>query len=64
MRTVIDISKWNKGINFDLIRPNGIYGVIIRIGCGLKQDPMYKIFLAEVKKRKIPWGVFHGYYSR
>ncbi|WP_329756019.1 GH25 family lysozyme [Allisonella histaminiformans] len=58
MRTVIDISKWNRGINFNLLRPNGIYGVIIRIGCGTNQDPMYKIFLSEVKKRKIPWGVY------
>ncbi len=58
MRTVIDISKWNKGINFNLLQPNGIYGVIIRIGCGTSQDPMYRIFLSEVKKRKIPWGVY------
>ena len=64
----IDISKYQKGINFDTIKQEGVNFIIIRGGYTASaaknhtKDENYEIFYKEAKEHNINIGVY--YYSR
>ena len=55
---VIDISDWQKSINWDKVVNDGIAGVIIKATEGTNKQACYDDFLNECKNRGLKWGVF------
>jgi len=58
MSNIIDISKWNGNINWDVAKPN-IDFIIARVQDGSNyRDPLYNGYVNEMKKRNIPFGSY------
>ncbi len=55
----IDISKWQKGFNFDKAVAEGVEFVILRGAYHLTKDTCFEDFYAECKRRELPVGVYH-----
>lgn len=56
MGHIIDISKWNGDINFDVAKSN-IDFIIARVQDGSNyQDPKYPTYVKQMKERNIPFG--------
>ena len=55
----IDISKWQKGFNFDKAKAEGVEFVILRGAYSTSKDTCFDDFYKQCKARKIPVGVYH-----
>ena len=55
----IDISKWQKGFDFDKAKAEGIEFVVLRGAYALQKDTCFEAFYKQCKARKIPVGVYH-----
>lgn len=58
MAKVIDISSWQKDIDWNTVMDDGIEGVILKIAEGQTKDECYDDFLANVKFLGLHWGVY------
>ncbi len=54
----IDISEFQKGINFDEIVYEGVEFVILRGAYHLRKDTEFETFYAEAKEKNLPVGVY------
>lgn len=55
----IDISKWQKGFNFDKAVSEGVEFVILRGAYSMGKDTCFEEFYKACKARNIPVGVYH-----
>ena len=55
----IDISKWQKGFNFDKAKKEGVEFIILRGAYSTKKDVCFEDFYKKCKKKGIPVGVYH-----
>lgn len=55
----IDISKWQKGFNFDKAIDEGVKFAILRGAYHLSKDTCFESFYAACKARNLPVGVYH-----
>ncbi len=60
---VIDVSAWQKNIDWAKVAKSGIYGVIIKAGSWVNEDSYFKKNLEGVKKHNIPYGIYWFSYS-
>lgn len=61
---LVDVSKYQGEIDFDIMRESGVEGVIIKCGQGLARDPYYVINMARAKRAGLPRGTYWYYDSR
>ena len=65
---LIDLSKWNGNVNFDLVRSAGIDGVIIRTGFGSENprqiDRRFEEYYAGAKAAGLYVGAYHYSYAK
>lgn len=54
----IDISRWQKGINFDQIKAEGVGYIILRGAYTTDKDSCFDGFYNEARARNIPLGVY------
>lgn len=55
----IDISKWQRGFNFDKALAEGVKFIILRGAYSLTKDNCFETFYSACKARNIPVGVYH-----
>ncbi|MEG2837601.1 MAG: GH25 family lysozyme [Erysipelotrichaceae bacterium] len=56
---VIDVSKWQKVIDWDKVKAAGVDGAIIRIGFGFgNMDEQFKRNIEECNRLGIPYGIY------
>ena len=55
----IDISKWQKGFDFDKAKADGVEFVILRGAYSFSGDSCFEDFYKTCKKKGIPVGVYH-----
>lgn len=55
----IDVSKWQKGFNFDKAKSEGVEFVILRGAYHMSKDTCFESFYTACKQRNIPVGVYH-----
>lgn len=56
---VIDVSEWQKDIDWNQVKNSGIDGVILRLGYGYgNEDVRFAANLAKVRALRIPYGVY------
>lgn len=55
----IDISKWQKGFNFDKAQAEGVEFIILRGAYSTSKDVCFEDFYNKCKNRNIPVGVYH-----
>ena len=55
----IDVSKWQKGFDFDKALAEGVEFVILRGAYHTKKDTCFDTFYKQCKDRGIPVGVYH-----
>ena len=64
----VDISEFNGGVNFDLLKQNGVEFVIIRTGFGSdypgQQDKNWGANVTACENMGMPYGVYHYGYAR
>lgn len=64
----VDISCWNAGTNYELLKQSGIEFAIIRTGYGSdypgQQDKLLEQHIAGCERAGIAWGVYHYSYAR
>ena len=60
---IIDISKWQGGIDFDALKPN-VGLVIARASCGSDRDIKIDEYATAMQQRGIPFGVYCYSYAR
>lgn len=56
-KEIIDISKWQKEIDFDKLKPKVAF-VIVKASCGSDIDVKFKEYAEAMSKRNIPFGVY------
>lgn len=62
MKKLIDVSRWQKEIDWDALKSSGIDGVLIKAGGsdnGIYEDPMYRRNVAEAERVGIEYGVYY-----
>lgn len=57
-KKVIDVSYWQKDINYNAVVEAGIKGVVIKISEGLSPEDTYWSHLSQCKSYGLPWGVY------
>ena len=57
-KKVIDISGWQEGIDFRVIKDAGVEGVIVKISEGYTPEDTWWNYVSECEKYDIPWGVY------
>lgn len=55
----IDLSKWQKGFNFDKAKAEGVEFVILRGAYKTTKDSCFEAFYKQCKDKGIPVGVYH-----
>ena len=55
----IDISKWQKGFNFDKALAEGVEFIILRGAYSTSKDTCFETFYKQCKAKGIPVGVYH-----
>lgn len=55
----IDISKWQKGFNFDKAKYEGVEFVILRGAYSTTKDSCFDTFYKQCKEKGLPVGVYH-----
>ena len=55
----IDISKWQKGFNFDKAKAEGVEFIIVRGAYSNSKDSCFEDFYKSCKDKGIPVGVYH-----
>lgn len=64
----VDISCWNVGTNYELLKQSGVEFAIIRTGygndCPGQQDKLLEQHIAGCERAGIAWGVYHYSYAR
>lgn len=60
--TVVDISNYSSGVDFDVMLEHGLSGVMLRAALNLTQDASLDRYYAEATARNIPVGVYHYVY--
>ena len=64
----VDISEFNGGVNFDLLKRNGVEFVIIRTGFGSdypgQQDKQFGANVEGCELAGLPWGAYHYAYAK
>lgn len=64
----VDISCWNVGVNYELLKKSGIEFAIIRTGYGSdypgQQDKLLEHHITGCENAGIAWGVYHYSYAR
>lgn len=55
----IDISKWQKGFDFDKAKAEGVEFVILRGAYSVYEDSCFEDFYNQCKTKSIPVGVYH-----
>lgn len=55
----IDISKWQKGFNFDKALADGVEFIILRGAYSTSKDACFEDFYKKCKAKGIPVGVYH-----
>ena len=55
----IDISKWQKGFDFDKAKADGVEFIILRGAYSFSGDSCFEDFYKTCKKKGIPVGVYH-----
>lgn len=65
-RTVllVDVSKWQRDIDFDQMRSSGVHGVILKCGQGTARDAYYEINMRKAKEAGLPRGTYWFFDSR
>ncbi|WP_432643352.1 GH25 family lysozyme [Acidaminococcus sp.] len=58
MVKVIDVSYWQKDIDYDLVKQAGVRGVIVKITEGVEIEETWWGHVAEAEKRGLKWGVY------
>ena len=62
---VIDVSYYQGNINWDLFaKESDCYGVILRLGYYTTLDKKFESYLKEIKRLKIPYGIYLFSYSK
>ena len=56
-KKVIDISSYQGDVDFSKVK-NQVDGIILRIGFGLTLDNKLETYIKEIKKYKIPYGIY------
>lgn len=59
----VDISAWQKGLDFDQLAEAGVKFAIIRAGCGKVKDSQVDIFVENCKKLHISYGFYWYSYA-
>ena len=63
-KTIIDVSQWDRDIDWEAVKNDGVDGVIIRIGYGFSSiDPYAQRNINECKRLGIPFGVYFFSYA-
>ena len=55
----IDLSKWQKGFNFDKAKAEGVEFVILRGAYSQKKDSCFDNFYKQCKEKGLPVGAYH-----
>lgn len=55
----IDISKWQKGFNFDKVKAEGVEFVILRGAYSTSKDTCFDDFYKQCKAKGLPVGAYH-----
>mgnify|MGYP000220107369 FL=1 len=55
---VIDVSYYQRNIDYDAVEAAGVRGVIIKISEGCSKEDTWVRHAEECKARGIPWGVY------
>ena len=55
---VIDVSEWQKDIDWNKVKQSGVDGVILRLGYCNNLDKRFERNLSEVRRLKIPYGIY------
>ena len=55
----VDISKWQKGFNFDKAKAEGVEFVILRGAYATSKDSCFETFYKQCKDKNIPVGAYH-----
>lgn len=55
----IDISKWQKGFDFDKAKAEGVEFVILRGAYSVYKDSCFEDFYKQCKAKSIPVGIYH-----
>lgn len=55
----IDISKWQKGFNFDKALAEGVEFIILRGAYSTSKDTCFETFYKECKEKGLPVGAYH-----
>lgn len=58
MEKVIDVSYWQKDIDYGLVKQAGVRGVIVKITEGQEIEETWWGHVAEAEKRGLKWGVY------
>lgn len=59
MRKVIDVSYYQKDLDYDAVVAAGVEGVIIKICEGSTLEATWWSHLTKVQQYNLPWGVYH-----
>lgn len=60
--TVVDISAYSTGVNFDVMLEHGLSGVMLRAASGLQKDTSFDSYYDQARARNIPVGAYHYVY--
>lgn len=64
MRKGVDISSYQKGIDFSKFEEDGIEFAMVRLGFGVSSEDSQAVsFVRELSKRNIPWGGYWFSYA-
>ena len=58
MAKVIDVSYWQKDIDYGLVKQAGVRGVIVKITEGQEIEETWLGHVAEAEKHGLKWGVY------
>lgn len=60
VNAIIDISHWNKSVDFKLVKEDGIVGIIHKATQGVKYvDPEYAKRRKSAEEESLMWGAYH-----
>lgn len=60
--TVVDISSYSTGVDFDVMLEHGLSGVMLRAAAGTNEDASFDSYYLQATLRNIPVGVYHYVY--
>jgi GH25 family lysozyme M1 (1,4-beta-N-acetylmuramidase) len=59
----VDISYWQSPVRFDILTPK-IQFAILRCSAGLQEDKSFDTYARELRRYRVPYGVYHYWYPK